>query len=73
MSRVRRRQTRKKKKVVKTTCIYIKGVPLVLKNYYKAYCAKRDITMSEDIMSHMKEVTKTAREADEDLEYEPEE
>lgn len=62
----------KRKKVSKTTCIYIKGVPMVLKNYYKAHCAKRDITMSEDIMAHMKKVTKMARETDEDMDYEPE-
>jgi len=59
-------------KVTRTTCIYIKGVPITLKNYYKAYCAKKDITMSEDIMHHMKEVTKVARQLDEDMDYEPE-
>ena len=66
------KRKKRKKKAIKTTCIYIKGVPVILKNYYKAYCAKRDITMSEDIMAHMKQVTKTARQVDEDMEYEPE-
>jgi hypothetical protein len=67
-----KKNKKKKRKPTKTTCIYIKGVPIILKNYYKAYCAKRDITMSDDIMNHMKKTTKMARQADEDMEYEPE-
>ena len=56
----------KKKKNQRTTCVYIKNIPMSLKSYYKAYCAKKEITMSEDIMAHMKDVTRIARQIDED-------
>jgi len=59
-------RNKRKSKVQRTTCVYIKGIPTTLKNYYKAYCAKKEITMSEDIMQHMKDTTRTARQIDED-------
>ena len=59
-------KSKSKRKVQRTTCMYIKGIPTSLKSYYKAYCAKREITMSEDIMQHMKDTTRVARQIDED-------
>ena len=50
----------------RTTCLYVRGIPKTLKSYYKAYCAKKETTMSEDIVTHMKDVTRTARQVDED-------
>lgn len=55
-------------KAKRTTCLYIKGIPTTLKNYYKAYCAKKEITMAEDTLRHMKDVTSVARQIDEDNE-----
>jgi len=60
----------KHKKAERTTCMYVRNIPLHIKTFYKAYCAKRDMTMSEDIICHMEEKTKIARkemlEEDED-------
>jgi len=58
----------KEKKPKRTTCLYIKKIPVTLKNYYKAYCAKKEVTMAEDILKHMKEVTRVALQADEENE-----
>ena len=54
----------KKKGKKRTTCLYIIGIPTTLKNYYKAYCAKKEITMSEEILTHMKDVTNMAQQLD---------
>jgi hypothetical protein len=56
----------KEKKPKRTTCLYIKNISTTLKNYYKAYCAKKGVTMADDILRHMKDVTSTARQIDED-------
>jgi hypothetical protein len=51
-----------------TSCLYIMGIPTVLKNYYKAHCIKKGTTMTDDIIKHMKSSTKIARQVDEDIE-----
>ena len=52
------------KKPVDTTELYIRGIPVNLKNYFKAYCAKRGKTMSSLIVSFMREVVKNAQKLD---------
>jgi len=39
-------------------------VPAYLKMYYKAYCAKRGITMKDAFIEHMKDATKYSIQAD---------
>lgn len=51
---------------VRTTEFYIRGIPVTLKNYFKAYCAKRGITMSSMIVKYMKEVVSNAQKLDEE-------
>ena len=55
-----------KKKNLRTSALYIRYIPATLKSYFKAYCAKREKTMSDVIVDFMKEVTNTARQMDDD-------
>jgi hypothetical protein len=45
-----------KKRTEDTSCIYM-HIPRTLKDYYKAWCAKRGLTMTQGIINHMKDVT----------------
>jgi len=46
----------------RTSCLYIKNIPANLKSYFKAYCAKREKTMSEIIIEFMKKVSQITYE-----------
>lgn len=52
---------RKRGKKDRVTCMYVRNIPVSIKSFYKAYCAKRDMTMSQDIIAHMEAMTKIAR------------
>jgi len=53
-----------KKKNQRTSTLYIRYIPATLKSYFKAYCAKREKTMSDVIVDFMKDVTNSARQMD---------
>lgn len=55
---------KKKKKERRTTCLYVVDIPLDIKMYFKAYCAKMGKSQSAVIKSFMRRVTEDAREAD---------
>ena len=63
--------TRKNVKVNgrRMSCLYVKNVPATLKSYFKAYCAKQEKTMTQEIIEHMLNCTKTARNIADDADY----
>jgi hypothetical protein len=49
----------RKKKEQTYSVLYIRHIPTSLKSYFKAYCAKREKTMNEVIITYMKEIAYT--------------
>ncbi len=46
------------------TTLFLRNVPTDLKAHFKAYCAKRGVTMLSKIVDFMKEKTKEERKHD---------
>jgi hypothetical protein len=44
--------------------LFVKGIPIEVKNFFKAHCAKMGQSMSENIIDHMTKVAKEGRKAD---------
>lgn len=61
-----------KKEKVRTCALYIRGIPVNLKNYFRAHCIKREKTMSEVIMDFMKQVTSCDRQTDKEIKHKQE-
>jgi hypothetical protein len=49
------KQTRKKKHGCKTTILVLKNIPMNLKCFFKAYCAKRGQNMNDVLSVFMKD------------------
>jgi len=56
-----------KKKDQRTSTLYIRYIPATLKSYFKAYCAKREKTMSEIIINFMQQTVFTAQQVDQEI------
>ena len=50
---------------IKKGSLCVKDIPVELKNYFKAHCAKMGETMSENIIKYMTQVIRDSRKADE--------
>lgn len=55
---------RKRRKAQPTIGMCIKGLPVEVKNYFKAHCAKMGKSMNEVITDFMRKTVADARKAD---------
>lgn len=52
------KEKKKKIKDNKRGTLLVRHIPTTIKDFYKAYCAKRGKTMSQDIISHIRDCAK---------------